>query len=189
MSNNATLRIHITGASGSGTTTLGRVLAETYKLRQFDTDDYFWIPTDPPYQHIRPREERLALLQPDLAAHQRWVLSGSLSGWGDVLRPLFDLVIFLYVPSEIRLERVRKREIERHGADSLLPGGRMHQQHQEFMSWTARYDEGDESVRSLLVHNRWLATLDCPIIRLEGVMNTDELLSRIGVHLDIARQV
>jgi adenylate kinase family enzyme len=185
--NASTLRIHITGASGSGTTTLGRVLAETYKLRQFDTDDYFWIPTDPPYQHIRPREERIALLQPDLTTNHRWVISGCLSGWGDVLRPLFDLVIFLYVPPEIRLERLRQRELERHGADSLLPGGRMHQQHQEFMAWTVRYDEGDESVRSLCLHNSWLATLDCPVIRLEDVLTTDERLTRIEAHLAAAR--
>jgi len=163
------------------------MLAETYNLRQFDADDYFWIPTDPPYLHIRPREERIALLQSDLTTQNRWVVSGSLCGWGDVLRPLFDLVIFLYVPLEIRLERLRKREIERHGAGSLLPGGRMHQQHQEFMAWTARYDEGDEFVRSLLLHNRWLATLDCPVIRLEGALTTDERLSRVGAHLDTAR--
>ena len=38
-------RIHILGASGSGTTTLGRALAERLQCRHFDTDDYFWLPT------------------------------------------------------------------------------------------------------------------------------------------------
>ena len=41
-------RIHILGASGSGTTTLGRALAERLQCPHFDADDYFWVPTDPP---------------------------------------------------------------------------------------------------------------------------------------------
>src|SRR5438128_874343 len=42
-------RLHILGASGSGTTTLGRALAEGLQCPHFDTDDYFWLPTDPPF--------------------------------------------------------------------------------------------------------------------------------------------
>ena len=42
-------RIHILGASGSGTTALGQALAEHLRCPHFDTDDYFWLPTDPPY--------------------------------------------------------------------------------------------------------------------------------------------
>ena len=37
-------------ASGSGTTTLRRALKEKYEYAHFDTDDYFWIPTNPPIQ-------------------------------------------------------------------------------------------------------------------------------------------
>lgn len=42
-------RIHILGASGSGTTTLGRALAERLHYIHFDTDAYFWLPTNPPF--------------------------------------------------------------------------------------------------------------------------------------------
>jgi NAD(P)-dependent dehydrogenase (short-subunit alcohol dehydrogenase family) len=35
-------RIHVTGASGSGVTTLGRALADALALPHHDTDDYFW---------------------------------------------------------------------------------------------------------------------------------------------------
>ena len=41
--------LHITGASGSGTTTLGRALASAWAVPHADTDDYFWVPTTPPY--------------------------------------------------------------------------------------------------------------------------------------------
>jgi len=74
-------RIHILGASGSGTTTLGRALATRLQCPRFDTDDYFWLPTDPPYTHQREHTERQRLLMDDLMAHDAWVVSGSLCGW------------------------------------------------------------------------------------------------------------
>ena len=41
-------RIHIVGASGSGTTSLAGELATRYGHRHLDTDDYFWLRTVPP---------------------------------------------------------------------------------------------------------------------------------------------
>jgi hypothetical protein len=40
-------RIHVTGASGSGVTSLGRALAEPLALPQHDTHDYLWKPATP----------------------------------------------------------------------------------------------------------------------------------------------
>jgi hypothetical protein len=90
-------RIHILGASGSGTTTLGCALAERLQCPHFDADDYFWLPTDPPFTHQRERTQRQRLLMDDLTAHDSWVVSGSLCGWGDVAIPLFELVVFLAI--------------------------------------------------------------------------------------------
>jgi adenylate kinase family enzyme len=99
-------RIHILGASGSGTTTLGRALAERLQCPHFDTDDYFWVPTDPPYTQQRERTERAQLLMDDVTTHNSWVVSGSLCGWGDVAIPLFELVVFLWVPQDVRMARL-----------------------------------------------------------------------------------
>lgn len=86
-------RIHIVGASGSGTTSLAGELATRYGHRQLDTDDYFWLRTVPPYREKRPREQRLELLRRALCDATSWVLSGSLCGWGDPLIPEFELVV------------------------------------------------------------------------------------------------
>jgi adenylate kinase family enzyme len=48
--------IHITGASGSGTSTLGQALAESVGCPWLDADDFFWLPTDPPYTDKRPAQ-------------------------------------------------------------------------------------------------------------------------------------
>ena len=115
-------RIHILGASGSGTTTLGRALASRLQCPHFDTDGYFWVPTDPPFTSQRERTERQRLLMDDLTAQDAWMLSGSLCGWGDVAIPLFELVIFLAIPQAIRMERLRQREHHDLGNASSLVG-------------------------------------------------------------------
>src|SRR5579872_5876160 len=121
-----TRRIHVTGASGSGVTTLGRALAQTLALPHHDSDDYFWLPTVPPYQTQRAAAERLRLMQEVFLPRADWVLSGSVTGWGDKLIPLFDLVVYMQAPRELRLQRLRAREAAHFGTDAVFPGGWRH---------------------------------------------------------------
>lgn len=59
-------RIHIFGASGSGTTTLGESLSEVLKCKHYDTDDFFWEPTKPPFQKPSVKDDRIDLMRPKL---------------------------------------------------------------------------------------------------------------------------
>ena len=172
-------RVHIVGASGSGTTTLGRALARRLECPHLDTDDYFWLPTDPPFLRKRSRPARQALLEADLSLHDAWVLSG----WGDMFIPLFDLVVFLWVPPAVRLARLRERERGRYGDAAIAPGGAMHQTHTAFIAWAAAYDDGDLSMRSRRMHEEWLAALPCPVLRLAEPRATAEHLERMMEYL------
>ena len=172
-------RIHIFGASGSGTTSLASTIAEKHGHRFLDTDDFFWAPTNPPYQEKRPRDERLAMLRQALLNSVPWVLSGSLCGWGDPLIPNFDLVVFLLIPTPVRLARLRAREIARYGHQAIAPGGELHQAHVDFLEWASRYDTGGLEMRSRALHEAWLAALPCPVLRLEGDRSVGEQLTRI----------
>jgi len=174
-----TSRIHAVGASGSGTTTLGRALAIRLGCSRFDTDDYYWLPTDPPFQTVRERSARQALLGGDLARDGVWVLSGSLCGWGDIFIPLFDLVVFLWLPPTIRLARLLERERRRYGEEAIASGGRLHEPHTAFMTWAAGYDEGGLEMRSLRLHEEWLGELACPTLRLAGDDPTDAQVERV----------
>src|SRR5262249_27517771 len=120
------VRVHILGASGSGTTTLGAALAARLGHAHLDTDDFFWLPTEPKFLEIRPREERIALLERALDQAHRWVLSGSLCGWGDVFIPRFELVVFMYIEPHVRMARLARREAGRYGAPAVAPGGAHH---------------------------------------------------------------
>jgi len=162
-------RIHITGASGSGTTTLGRAIAQRLNISHFDSDDYLWLPTDPPYVKIRSREERQKLLLTELGKQDGFVLSGSNSGWGDVLIPHYDLVIFLLLPTDIRVKRLEERELKRFGEEHLFL-----KKYRDFISWAKKYDYGDISMRSRIMHEEWLKKLPCPILRIEGDYSVDK---------------
>ena len=177
-------RVHIVGASGSGTSSLAVEMATRYGHRHLDTDDYFWLQTVPPYREKRPREERLALLRQVSRDSKSWVLSGSLCGWGDPLISEFEVVVFLAVPTPVRLARLRVRESERYGQHAIASGGELHGAHMEFLDWAGRYDTGGLEMRSRALHEAWLATVSCPVIRLEGDWSAGEQLERIEASLD-----
>jgi adenylate kinase family enzyme len=159
-------RIHIFGASGSGTSTFGRVIAEKYGLTHFDVDDFYWEVTDPPYVQARERSERQRLLSEALLGTPQWVLTGSLTGWGDDAIDLFDLAVFVTTPTEIRLERLRTREVSQFG-DRLLENGDMYEEHRNFLTWASQYDEGSMDIRSRRLHEEWLLRLPCPVVRID----------------------
>ena len=151
--------IHITGASGSGTTTLAAAIAQKYGCTHLDSDDFFWEQTDPPFTVKRPPSERQRLMRDAIAdakiRGKKCVISGSLTGWGDMFIPDFQLVIFLTTDVNIRLKRLRAREFEQFG-NRILPGGDMEDNHREFIEWAAKYDSGGTDMRSAAHHSQWL---------------------------------
>jgi adenylate kinase family enzyme len=171
-------RIHIFGASGSGTTTLATAIADRFGHTHLDVDRYFWEPTDPPFTTIREVPARQAMLAEALDTHPRWVLSGSLCAWGDIFIPRFELAIFLHIPHDVRMARIMARERERYG-DAIDEGGAMRTEHLEFIEWARKYDTADESMRSLVLHEKWMTTLPCRCIRLEGDITTEQRLARL----------
>ena len=166
-------RLHITGASGSGTSTLGTALSESLGIAQFDTDDFYWLPLEPHYSKKRTIPERLRLLNEAFEQAGSWVLSGSIGHWGDPLVPQFDLVIYLLVPTEVRLARLQARELRRYGAERIAPGGDRHGACLAFLEWAASYESGPTEGRSRAMHESWLNELRCPVLRLEGDRTLD----------------
>ena len=171
-------RIHITGASGSGTTTLGAALAERLSVPHFDTDDFYWYPSRPEFERKRPVKERIRLLRAALLGVPGWVLSGSLIPWGNELASEFDQAVFLYVPPEQRLRRSLERERERYG-NTIDPGGSNHAKHIAFMSWSRRYDMVNTKGRSLDGHRAWLATLVSQVVEIHGTPTLEQSVEAV----------
>jgi hypothetical protein len=109
-----------------------------------------------------------------------WILSGSVSGWGDPLIPHFDLVVFLTTVRNIRLQRLRAREEARFGTEAVVPGGWRHAETEEFIEWASHYEDGEQVSRNLATHQAWLAKLPCPVLRLDGSRPLPELVGEIS---------
>lgn len=124
-----------------------------------------------------------ALLRAALAGAAEWALSGSLCGWGDVFIPLFDLVVFVSAPTDIRIERLTARGGRRYGPGGIAPGGIMHDAFIEFMAWTAQYDDGAPTMRSRALHEAWLARLPGPMPRLDCTRPVTELADEVDAML------
>jgi len=172
-----TIKIHIFGASGSGVTTLGKNLSQHYQIPFFDADDYYWKKTNPPYQEANTVESRKYLLTNALGNNPSWIISGSMASWGDFIQDDFSCVIYLYVPQEERIQRIKRREKESFGTRIEI-GGDMYEAHSKFIEWAKQYDDGHLSGRSKPRHETWIGTLKCPLIRIEGIFNESELLNK-----------
>lgn len=173
-------KIHIFGASGSGTTTLGTSISNELLYSHLDTDDYFWLNK---FTNLREVADRKKTLKEDLSKYERSILSGALCGWGDSFKSYFDLVIFLWIPQNIRLERLQQREFQRYG-NEILTGGSKHEQYKEFMEWASLYDSAGMEVRSKILHENWMEDLTCPVLRIEGDYTVQE---RVEITLEYLR--
>ncbi|UII74146.1 adenylate kinase [Pseudomonas sp. HN11] len=172
------MRIYITGASCAGVTTLGHNLATRLGVRQVDVDDFYWMPTEPPYTTKRPPADRVALMQHALG-DEGWVLSGSCMGWGDALIADADLIVFVFTPTSVRLERLAAREKARFG-DRIAAGGDMHAIHVAFRKWASQYDDPSFSGRNLAWHEAWLSKQTAPVLRIDGMRSSDQMAADVA---------
>ncbi|SDJ09771.1 HD domain-containing protein [Proteiniclasticum ruminis] len=159
--------IHIYGASGSGTSTLGREISKRLGYVFLDTDDFFWKRTNPMYSEKMSPEEAVTMIFEKIRMLDQVVLCGSLVDWGDELIKEFTLAVRLDTETKVRLHRIKEREYEKFGA-RILPEGDMYEQHLRFLEWAGKYDTGSAHMRSREKHDQWQKLLPCPQLNLSG---------------------
>ena len=82
----------------------------------------------------------------------------------------YDLVVYLDVPLDMRMKRIRKRAIDKFG-DRVLPGGDMYEQEESFFAYAEK--------RTPEKIEKWLKTLSCKTIRLDGTKPIQESVELI----------
>ena len=142
-----------------------------------DSDFYFWEPTDPPFEKIRPILEIQRLLKNDLEKYEKFVLSGSFCEWGDMITPYLDHVFFFQAPIPVRIQRLKERESKRIGK-SVESGHPQHEKFMNFLKWSEAYDTGGVS-RTRKLHEDWLSAL--PVAH--TVISTDQPQKSIVDHI------
>ncbi|MFN8527569.1 MAG: adenylate kinase [Anaerolineae bacterium] len=101
-------RIVVLGTSGSGKSTFAERLCARLNIPCYDIDVLAWMPG---WQQ-RPREALRARIA-EVAAGDRWAVSGNYSTVRDVLWPRADTVIWLDYPLRIVLWRLFRRTLKR----------------------------------------------------------------------------
>jgi adenylate kinase family enzyme len=170
------MHINIFRASGSGVTTLGEALGDKLGYPYFDSDHYFWLPSDPPFTNRREPEIRNAFINAATANHKNWILGGSVINWNNDWQ--FDLSVFLYIPQQIRLNRLKEREYERYG-DIIHTDKERNRLYNEFIEWARGYDELITNSRSLHSHKNWMDNLRTPLLVIEGDTTVEERMEAV----------
>lgn len=170
--------IIVFGASGSGTTTIGRELAKILNFTHLDVDDYFWQETEVPFTVKCPREERIAKLLAAIKNCRGFIMSGSICGWDEPFLSYLDLAVYVTTPTKIRIERLNERESKRFG-NRILESGDMYESHREFVEWSATYDTAGTDQRSQALHEEWINKLTCPALRVDGTQDFREIATQI----------
>ncbi len=161
------MKIYITGASGSGTTTVGRILSEQLGVKHFDNDDIFWGRTEIPFTVKRSIEERKKILQEIIGREKSWIFTGSALKWGELILQNADLIVRLSCDTKIRIARLKMRETERFG-ERILPGGDMHDNHIKFIEWAKKYDTGGLNMRSRQAEEIWMQNAGCEVLEIDN---------------------
>ena len=164
--------ILICGLNGTGKSTLGRMLAGRMGYEFIDNEDLFFPKTDAAYMFSGPRskEEAIRLLEEKIAGNNRFVFAAVKGDYGKKLTASLDRIVLIEVPKQIRSRRVRERSFQRFG-DRILPGGDLFEKES---AWFGLTDSRPEDYVT-----RWLETVDCPVIRIDGILPVEENVNNL----------
>lgn len=162
--------ILVFGANGSGKTTLGHELAQKFNCKHMDVEDYYFLPSDIPYTVSRTKDEAIPLILADIEKYCDFVLSAVTGDFGEKIISKFDFAVCLTVPRGIRIDRIRKRRIEKYGG-RLLPGGDMYDNNERFIEFAA--------MRPLDKIDDFARLLNCPVFYLDGTQPVEQPINKI----------
>ena len=170
--------IAIIGLNGAGKSTLAHILAKKLNYFKIDVEDYYFPAQRSsrinalegkssadvsfiPYLSPKAKSEVEFAIRKDINCNPQFVLSGVTLNWSESILSQIDIVFYLHVPLNERLQRIRSREALRFGSRILL-GGDMYEQHIEFLNKVENRSE-QEITRSL-------ENLSCPVVNVEKLL-------------------
>lgn len=159
--------IIVCGLNGSGKSTLGKALADALQFHFIDVEDLYFPKTDPNYLYASPRneDEVAKLFEEEIKAHENFVFAAVRGNYGIDVQTTYQYVVLIQVPKDIRLKRVRERDFQKFG-NRVLPGGDLYEVTEAFFEKiSARPDDYAE---------KWMESMDCPVIRVDGTKPIEE---------------
>ncbi len=114
----------VCGLNGSGKSTLGKALADRMGYYFIDNETLFFPKTDLNYMFASPRSKKEVerLLLDEVREHENFVFAAVKGNYGEEIMRLYQYIVLIDVPKDIRMRRVRERSFQRFGSRAL-PGG------------------------------------------------------------------
>lgn len=164
--------IIVCGLNGAGKSTLGKALAKKLNFHFIDNEDLYFPKKDPVYLYADPRthEEVEKLLLNEINAHENFVFSSVKGDYGESVYSFFQYAVLIDVPRDIRIERVKNRSFQKFG-DRMIPGGDLYEQEQHFFDFV--------KFRAEDTVEKWVRSLSCPVIRIDGTKPVEENINLI----------
>lgn len=156
-------RILIIGASGTGTTTLGKRISTQLEIPFIDLDELFWIESEIPFTKFRNAEQLREIVNDKIYSNNEWLISGDPSLWNVGIEDKINYLIFLKAPADIRITRLEQRYDNQYGIASRVKGNLIFENHQRFIKWTMQYDTGGITGRTKNKQESWISNLNCII--------------------------
>ena len=127
--------IMVCGLNGSGKSTLGKALADKIGYYFIDNETLFFPKTDLNYIFASPRSKKEVekLLLDEVREHENFVFAAVKGNYGEEIMRLYQYIVLIDVPKDIRMRRVRERSFQRFGSRAL-PGGDLHEQEEAFIN-------------------------------------------------------
>ena len=164
--------ILICGLNGCGKSTLGKALAQELDFHFIDNEYLFFSRTNEnqPYSNPRTREDAEILFAHEVREHKNFVFASVTGDYADDPNNLYQYVILINVPKEIRMQRVRNRSFMKFGK-RMLQGGDLFESEEAFFEYIEKRPEDH-------VEN-WIKTLNCAVIRVDGTKSIEENIAFI----------
>ena len=159
--------IMVCGLNGCGKSTLGKALAQELGFRFIDNEYLFFsrIEMDEPYTNPRSRYEAEKLFAQEVREHDNFVFAAVTGDYAKNIDDLYQYVILIDVPKELCMQRVRNRSFMKFGK-RMLQGGDLYESEEAFFEFVDKRPEDHVQ--------KWVETLKCPIIRVDGTKSIEE---------------
>lgn len=154
--------IAICGANGCGKTTLGMTLSKELSIHHMDIEQYYFDNGIRPYSNFRSRDEVVKLIQRDISKYDEFIISAVNCNLSEEINKYYRLVVYMYAPLEVRMERIKNRSYQQFGKRMQI-GGDLYEQEQRFFEFVR--NESEHKTEQTIA---WIKTLSIPILEIDA---------------------
>ena len=176
------MRIQIIGGPGAGKTTLASMLAGFFDLPLIEGDKYLWADSD--YTVRRPEKKITRMLEDALKEAPHYVFDGQPDEYAPQIKLDTEVLLFIKVPEDVRMERLESREKQRFGK-RIEEGGDLYEESRDFIEWASAYAQPTDKVGTYLsYHEKMFFAFQGKKMILDGTKSIVDLINDVLALLD-----